>query len=148
MDDGLLEGGGQDEEILIKQRQIRQYKKCKMSDPKRYKIAQLQPPSSTPEEEEEPVIAADWNERMSKLTAGHRSAANLLALGTDWRDLLYPKIDTWDWDSLPVIKEKDTPSLPVCNVVPFQLPVSQLLPGQIFQTVSGPAFIRSRAWAT
>ena len=131
MEDGLLEGGGQDEEILIKQRQIRQYKKRKISDPKQYSIAQLQPPSPTPEEEEEPVIAADWNERMGKLTAGHRSAANLLALGTDWRDLLYPKIDTWDWDSLPVIKEEDTPSLPVRHVVPLQLPVNQLLPGLV-----------------
>ena len=50
------------------------------ADPKQYIIAQLQPPSSTPEEEEESVMAADWNERMSKLsTAGHRSAANLWA---------------------------------------------------------------------
>ena len=143
MDDGLLEGGGQDEEILIKQRQIRQYKKCKMSDPKRYKIAQLQPPSSTPEEEEEPVIATDWNERMRKLKAATEARPIFYLLAPI--DAIF---DTWDWDSLPVIKEKDTPSLPVCNVVPFQLPVSQLLPGQIFQTVSGPAFIRSRAWAT
>lgn len=134
--DCLLEGGGQDEEILVKQRQIRQYKKRKISDPRRYSVVQQPPtPPSPPDKEqdevEEKIIVADWNERMSKLTAGHRSAANLLALGTDWRDLLYPKIDTWEWDSLPVIKEDDLPVLNVRNVEPVQLAVDTLSPGLI-----------------
>lgn len=132
--DGLLEGAGQDDEVLAKQKQIRQYKKRKISDPKRYSISsspQQPTPATTPppEEQEEVIVAVDWNDRMEKLTAGHRSAVNLLAMGTDWRDLLYPKIDTWDWQSFPTVKEEDVPCLPVHEVEPVHLPVDTLSPG-------------------
>jgi hypothetical protein len=127
----LLEGGGQDDEILAKQRQIRQYKKRKISDPKKNSV--LSPTASPlPEEsEQEQVIIADWTDRMDKITAYHRSAANLLTIGTDWRELLYPKIDNWDFESLPAIKEEDLPDLPVRNFQPVQLPANTMSPGLI-----------------
>lgn len=134
----LLEGGGQDDEILAKQRQIRQYKKRKISDPKKNSVLSPTPtptPTLTPPSEEsdkEQVIIADWTDRMEKLTAYHRSATNLLTLGSDWRELLYPKIDNWDFDSLPVLKEEeDLPTLAIRNFEPVQLPVNSFSPGLI-----------------
>ncbi|KZS09352.1 MAM domain-containing glycosylphosphatidylinositol anchor protein 1 [Daphnia magna] len=123
----LLEGGGQDDEILAKQRQIRQYKKRKISDPK--KNSATTPPEESDKSEQ--IIIADWTDRMEKLTAYHRSASNLLTLGSDWRELLYPKIDNWDFDSLPVLKEEDLPDLPIRNFDPIQLPANSLSPGLI-----------------
>lgn len=114
-DGTLLEGGGQDEEVLVKQRQVKQYRKRKISDPRQQLTA------LTPEYKEEEIVKADWNSRMAQLTAGHRSASNLLVVGTDWRDLLYPQIDTWDWDDIPELTDAP-PSLPVFDVAPSGRP--------------------------
>ncbi len=135
-DEALLEGGGQDEDVLIKQKQVQQYRKRKVSDP-RTSLAAL-----TPEFKEEEIIKADWNARMTELTAGHRSASNLLVVGTDWRDLVYPQIDSWDWDDFPDLTNAPPP-LPVCDVVtpvgplPSELPVKVSLSEEVtgFETV-------------
>ena len=108
-DGSLLQGAGQDDDVLEKQKQLRKYRKRKISDPRQ----QLR--AITPEFKEEEVVKADWAARMAQLAAGQRSASNLLVIGSDWRDLVYPQIDTWDWDDFPEVTDLP-PTLPVSSV--------------------------------
>ena len=137
----LYHGSGQDEHVLEKQIKIQQYKKRKTSDSflgcrlkyfqdKENVEKEHRPPSKKQKEvaqEEEIIYHADWNERTSNIEANYRSATNLLSIGTDWRDLLYPKVETWDWDTFP--KYEDCEELPTHQVDPVQVAVDSLSPG-------------------
>ena len=128
----LMEGGGQDEQVLIKQKQIGQYRKRKISDPK---MTTATTPEAAPEQIYLQVFNVDWTARMARLTDGHRSATNLLIVGTEWRDLVYPKVESWDWETMPQVDQDyvllQAQKLPARELEPIQLPVEQLTPGYI-----------------
>lgn len=132
LNDQLMEGIGQEEQTLIKQKQIGQYRKRKISDPKTIPSPTA---SAPPEEVYLQVFNVDWTARMTRLTDGHRSATNLLIVGTEWRDLVYPKVESWDWDTMPLLEEDyvllQAQHLPVRHLDPVQFAVEQLVPGYV-----------------
>ena len=149
----LFQGGGQDAATLERQRRVREYKKRKghhsfMGLRRRYfedkeKENQMEEIVSGKKMKEalqqhkvEEVISnepeelnEDWYGRMSRLGAGTQAANKLLAIGSNWKDLLYPEVDTCDWDSFP--KQAEIPQdIHVPEVVPsVKIAIANLIPG-------------------
>ena len=150
----LLHGGGQDDATLQRQRRLREYKKRKGShsflgfrrryfeekekenQPEEVVIGKKMKEESVPQNQVEDAVSdqpqvldQDWHGRMGRLGAGTRAANKLLAIGSNWKDLVYPEVDTWDWDAFP--KQAEIPQqLEVPQVgPPVNISISDLVPG-------------------
>lgn len=124
----LFEGAGQDQETLLKQVQIKQYKKRKIS-------GHLSPNPSRPVSpmfEPDVPVDANWDERIHYLTSANRSASNLLVIGANWRDIIYPNVESWDWESLKNLPDIEIPpKMQKYNIQPLDVVVGRMAPGFI-----------------
>ena len=137
--DLLYQGNGQSTQVLVKQRKIREYKKRKSSDlakkndEKKLKAESVEPESEDDDESEQTLLQVDWEDRMTKLGSSYRAAINLLMMGTDWRDLIFPKISSWVWEDFPSIEEPSDAQLvhdmTVHDLTPIQVAIESLSPG-------------------
>ena len=140
----FYEGKGQNVQVLAKQSHIRQYKKRKASKPEKEVLLDSTSVNKKPKDaddedegqEEEcgnTILKADWEDRISKLAQQYRSAINLLIMGSDWRDLIYPKVSAWTWEEFATIdteaEDEKIRDLAVYNLSPIELAPESLSPG-------------------
>ena len=143
----LLEGSGQDQATLERQRRVRDYRKHKGSDSllgfrRRYfqdkenenQLDSCKKEDQDRNQDQDRIQEVDYHGRMDRLSAGRRAAASLLAMGTNWKDLLYPQIQSWDFDSAPAeLPGALDINLPEVDPSVNTIDVEDLIPGFLAQ---------------